>query len=76
MVERHKRLALLDAASNDREVPVKRRELIRQVAVWEVSEAQEQRGSWNFPQPEREREEEEKKREGDMDRNIEIKERE
>lgn len=37
MIARHKRLALLDAASGDREVPVPRRELIRQVASWEVS---------------------------------------
>lgn len=38
MISRHKRLALLDAASSDREVPVPRRELIRQVASWEVSD--------------------------------------
>lgn len=38
MVDRHKRLALLEAASRDREVPVSRRELIRQVASWEVSD--------------------------------------
>lgn len=37
MIARHKRLALLDAASSDREVPVPRRELLRQVASWEVS---------------------------------------
>lgn len=37
MISRHKRLALLDAASGDRDVPVPRRELIRQVDIWEVS---------------------------------------
>ncbi|CAN0075172.1 unnamed protein product, partial [Ectocarpus fasciculatus] len=35
MVARHKRLVLLSAASNDREVPLPKAELLRQVAAWE-----------------------------------------
>lgn len=58
MVERHKRLALLDAASNDREVPVHRRELIRQVASWEVSEARGQKAAIEVSPAARERERE------------------
>lgn len=38
MVARHKRLVLLSAASNDREVPLPKGELLRQVAAWEVRE--------------------------------------
>lgn len=36
MSARHRRLVLLDVSSSDREVPLPRSELIRQVAVWEV----------------------------------------
>lgn len=36
MVARHKRLVLLEAASSDRETPLPRSDLIRQVKKWEV----------------------------------------
>ena len=39
MVARHKRLVLLDAASNDREMPLPRSELVRQVLSWEVRDS-------------------------------------
>lgn len=44
MVARHKRLALLHAANDDREFPLSRRDLIRQVASWEVREERDGRG--------------------------------
>ncbi|CAN0517337.1 unnamed protein product, partial [Ectocarpus sp. 12 AP-2014] len=41
MVARHKRLVLLSAASNDREVPLPKAELLRQVAAWEREKGKE-----------------------------------